>query len=258
MTINRAPDLVFVMKKRGIPAIMAVALFLASVPMFASHSFAANLPVRVFVASLSAAPGVNTPATGEATFQLSPDGQTLNYTLTVSNIRNAFMAHIHLSPNADILVWLYPSPKAVASGGAAACIDAMSGGPVSSCPTLMSGPFTGVLAKGTITSADLNGSSTCPGCSGLSPRTMPNLIADVLSGKTYVIVHTKQNPASEVQGSITSVKATTTLTASPANSAVTATTFRISTTEFYAFAGLVLIFLVAAGTFALRARRPSS
>ena len=240
--------------------VAAVALFVAAVPMLASPSFAANLPARAFVAYLSAAPVVNTPATGEAAFQLSPDGQTLNYTLTVSNIRNAFMAHIHLSPSADILVWLYPSPKAVASGGAAACLAVMSGGPAAPCPALMSGPFTGVLAQGTITSADLNGSSTCPGCSGLSPKTMPTLIADVLSGKTFVIVHTEQNAAAEIQGTITPVKATITLSATPADSTVAAsgTAFGVSTAGFYALAGLALIFFVVAGSFALRARRPAS
>lgn len=240
------------------PALVAVALFVAAVTMFGGTSFASNLPVRVFVATLSAAPGVNTPATGEATFRLSPDGQSLNYTLSVSNIRGAFMAHIHLSPSSGILAWLYPSPKGMASGDAAACLAAMTGGPLSSCPKFMSGPFTGVLAQGTITGDDLNGSFTCPGCSGLSPRTMPALIADILSGKTFVIVHTEQNAAAEIQGTITSMKTTASLTPTQADSTVAATTFGIFTTELYALAGLALILLIAAGAFAFKVRRPAS
>jgi len=157
-----------------------------------------------FVANLTAASGVRTNATGEATFQLSADNQSLNYTLTVSNISNVFMAHIHLSPSMDIGVWLDPNPNTVASGGEGACVAVLStpSGPISSCPGFMPGTFSGVLAQGTITAADLSGSNTCAGCSGLSSPTMSALIAYIESGQTFVNVHTMQNPGGEIQGTI--------------------------------------------------------
>jgi hypothetical protein len=161
-------------------------------------------PSNKFFAELKAAPGVTTGATGLAVFQLSPDGSTLSYTLSVSNIQNVFMAHIHLAPSADILTWLYPNPNTVASGGEAACIAVLSGGPVSSCPGYIAATFTGVLVQGTITAADLSGSTTCDGCSGLASPTLANLILDMEAGVTFVNVHTSQNPGGEIQGTIQS------------------------------------------------------
>ena len=201
------------MKKITLAAILGVvALLVVGIPLVTSFSsFASRAtppaphgphPPQTFVAHLSAAPGVSTQATGQATFQLSPNGQSLSYKLIVSNINNVFMAHIHLSPSMDILVWLYPNPNTVASGGEAACVAVLSGGPISSCPGFISGMFSGVLAQGTIAAADLSGSTTCYGCSGLSSPTMSGLIADMKSGQTYVNVHTKQNPAGEIQGTI--------------------------------------------------------
>jgi len=213
----------------------------------ASASASKNPSAPSFVAYLSAAPGVSTAATGEATFQLSPDGQSLNYTLTVSNIKNVFMAHIHLSPSLDILTWLYPTPSAMTSETGAACSAAMSGGPISSCPALLSGTFSGVLAQGTISSADLKGTA-CPMCSGLPTPTMPAFVAALESGQTLVIVHTEQNTAGEIRGAITSVVSAATMTATP-NASVTAsgTTFGISTTDL-AVVGLALVVLISAGS----------
>ncbi len=240
---------------------MAVLVLLSvGLPIVASSSSASNPPAQAFVAYLSAAPGVNTSATGVATFQLSPSGQSLTYTLNVSNINNVFMAHIHLSPSGDILVWLYPNPNNVTSGGEAACLAVLStpAGPISACPGFKSGTFSGVLAQGTITAADLNGSATCAGCSGLSSPTMSDLLADITSGKTFVNVHTEQNPAGEIQGAILPmVSVTTTTTVTSAFPTVTTTT-GISTTEFYAVAGLLVIFVIATGLLAVRGRKAAS
>jgi len=231
---------------------MAVlALLAVGMPLVASSSSAANPPAQTFVANLTAAPGVSTSATGEATFQVSPDGQSMSYTLNVSNINNVFMAHIHLSPSMDIGVWLDPNPHTVASGGEASCIAVLSTppGPISSCPGFISGTFSGVLAKGTITAADLNGSNTCPGCSGLSSPTMSALVAYIESGQTFVNVHTMQNPAGEIQGTIVpAVSVTTTITVSGSTSGV-------STTEFYAVVGLLAIFVIATAFLAATRRR---
>jgi hypothetical protein len=63
------------MKKSSIPAIRVTAILAVGMPIVTRSSFALNPPVQTFVAYLSASPGVTTSATGEATFQLSPDGQ---------------------------------------------------------------------------------------------------------------------------------------------------------------------------------------
>jgi hypothetical protein len=183
--------------------ILVIAVAAAAVIYVHSNSSSTANETK-FVATLSAAPGVTTQATGEATFQLSSNGQSLAYTVTVSNITDVFMAHIHLSPSMDILIWLDPNPNTVTSGGEAACLAVLStpAGPISACPGLISGSYTGVLAQGTITAADLTGSTTCPGCSGLSSTTMSVLISDMESGQTFVNVHTEQNPAGEIQGTI--------------------------------------------------------
>jgi hypothetical protein len=184
-----------------IVAVAAVALYYKPGTPTTSSSSSSTSPLA-FGANLTAAPGVTTSATGQAIFQLSPDGQTLTYTLAVSNITNVFMAHIHLSPSMDIGVWLDPNPNTVASGGLTACAAVLSNGPIASCPGLISGKFSGVLSQGTITAADLSGNNTCAGCSGLSTPTMSALVAQIKSGQTFVNVHTMQNPGGEIQGTI--------------------------------------------------------
>jgi hypothetical protein len=82
---------------------------------------------------------VDTPAQGEAIFHISRDGDSISYRLIVANIENVAQAHIHLAPagsNGPVVVWLYPD------------------GPP---PELIEGRFSGVLATGTFTEADLVG-----------------------------------------------------------------------------------------------------
>jgi hypothetical protein len=151
---------------------------------------------------LSAAPGITTSATGDAFFWLAPNGTALEYVVVVSNITNAFMAHIHLSPGGDILVWLAPNPNTAKSGEEASCVAVLSGGPASACAELMSGSFSGVLGQGTITAADLSGPKTCVGCDNV---TFSQLMTDIQAGNAYVNVHTSQHPGGEVQGTIVPV-----------------------------------------------------
>ena len=176
-------------------------LLLLLSPTFAAVQ-AASLgsdPATTFVAPLSAAPGVTTSASGEAFFWLAPNGTALDYVVVVSNIQNAFMAHIHLSPKGDILVWLAPNPNAVTSTEESSCIAVLSGGAASACAGLVSGSFSGVLGQGIITAADMSGSKTCAGCDNV---TFSQLMTDIQAGNAYVNVHTTQNPAGEVQGMI--------------------------------------------------------
>jgi hypothetical protein len=100
-------------------------------------------------------------AAGQAVFQLSPDGTSLDYRLIVANLDNPVAAHIHIGPpgvNGPVVAFLFgPAP---AGGGTA----------------------NGVLAEGTITAANLVGP--------LAGQPFSVLIDALNSGNAYVNVHT--------------------------------------------------------------------
>ena len=133
---------------------------------------------------------VNTSnARGNAIFQLSADGQSLAYRLIVANIENAFMAHIHRGPagsNGPVVVWLYPSTAPVAGPTGGGRVD-------------------GVIAEGTITSANLIGT--------LAGQPLSALVDLLSTGQAYVNVHTNDGvsptntgpgdyPGGEVRGQV--------------------------------------------------------
>lgn len=126
--------------------------------------------VQSFKAHLSGeqeVPSVDTDATGQANFKLSKDGSSLSYKLIVANIENVAAAHIHVGQpgsNGPVAVTLY-------SG-------------------LIEGRTSGVLAEGVITSDMVTG------------YTLAQLVDIMISGGTYVNVHTPQNPGGEIRGQI--------------------------------------------------------
>jgi hypothetical protein len=130
-----------------------------------------------FTASLSAAKGVTSQGTGDAVFQLSSDGMTLTYVLRVSNVTDVTMAHIHVSAapgeDGDIAAWLYPSMAPM---------------------KLKEGTFSGMLADGSITAANLEGP--------LVNMSISDLVDRIKEGRAYVNVHTTQNPDGEISGAI--------------------------------------------------------
>ncbi len=161
---------------RSLPLRVALALLILAVmaaPAIASgHRFVAPLSAGEEVAT----PPVESLATGVATFKLSDDGTELSYRLIVANIENVTQSHIHLAPagaNGGVVAWLYPS------------------GPPAQ---LIPGRTDGVLATGTITSADLVGA--------LAGASLDDLLAAMRSGGAYVNVHTSQYPAGEIRGQI--------------------------------------------------------
>jgi hypothetical protein len=112
---------------------------------------------------------VTTDATGLAEFELSQDGQRLAFELTVSEIENAFAAHIHLGASGttgEIAVYLYVG-------------DAVS--------------LTGVLAQGTITDADVVATAA---------SSLDELLEVMRDGDAYVNVHTNAYPNGEIRGQI--------------------------------------------------------
>jgi hypothetical protein len=106
----------------------------------------------------------DTHAQGQAIFQLNDAGTELHYQLNVANIKNVFMAHIHLGPagvSGPIVVWLYPSAP-----------------PAMPIP----GRTDGTLAEGVITAANFVGP--------LAGHPFRELIDAIEAGNTYVNVHT--------------------------------------------------------------------
>jgi hypothetical protein len=152
-----------------------------ALPVFFVLLFAsiAGAQTTTFQATLSGAqqnPPVDTSASGTATFTLSADGASLSYTLSVVDTADISMAHIHIAAagqNGPVATWLYPSqPHA----------------------EVKPGKFTGVLATGTLTAADLVGP--------LQGKTIADLVADIKAGNAYVNVHTTAHPGGEIRGQI--------------------------------------------------------
>jgi hypothetical protein len=154
------------------------ALFCAGV-LLSLPSFA-NAQDRTFQANLTGkneVPSVDSAATGQATFQLSPDGNSLAYTLSVSNIEDVTMAHIHAGSPGEVgkpVASLYPT-KMTASNK-------------------QTQKMNGVIATGTIRESNLMGP--------LKGKTVADLVAQIQAGKTYVNVHTKEHPEGEIRGTI--------------------------------------------------------
>jgi hypothetical protein len=120
-------------------------------------------------------PPRDTRAKGEATFVISQDGQSVHYVLTVSQIENPFMAHIHMAApgvNGPIVQWLFPG-TAVAPG-----------------PTGI-GLTSGLLAKGEFTAATLVGP--------LTGHPLADLLNAIRAGNAYVNVHTSNGVPGSAQ-----------------------------------------------------------
>jgi CHRD domain len=151
-------------------SILGFVLLLAFVASAQGTKFQAKL------SGMNQSPVVDTPAHGEATFVLSKSGKSLSYRLSVTDITNVSMAHIHMGPagqEGPVVAWLYPSkPPAV----------------------VKKGKFTGLLAHGTLTAANLMGP--------LQGKTISDLVDQIKDGKAYVNVHTEKHPAGEIRGQI--------------------------------------------------------
>jgi hypothetical protein len=159
------------MKRFSLTTLMVILVLLATVGVAAAAAaqYRANLSGEFAIPMV-----VDTRAVGRAVFSVSKDGSEMRYKLLVNKIDNAFMAHIHLLPasgtgNGPIVVWLYPQTPFAASQTVA---------PASWIP----GRFDGLLAQGTITSANLVGP--------LAGMSMADLQAQIEAGNAYVNVHT--------------------------------------------------------------------
>jgi hypothetical protein len=154
----------------GIVVALSVASLLAASPAGAAQTFEATLDGG------SQVPKVDSKATGSATFTLSEDGKAIAYTVSVHDLRDVTMAHIHIGvsgKNGPVVVWLYP-----AAGK----------------PKLIKGITNGELATGEITAANLTGPE--------KGKPLSDLVQDMKSGDAYVNVHTAEHKAGEIRGEI--------------------------------------------------------
>ena len=117
-------------------------------------------------------PPTTSNATGTADFRINKDSTTINYTLHVSNLADITGAHVHYGmadSTGPVVVNLFTGPA-------------------------KTGPFTGNLAKGAITAADLGGP--------LQGKTIADFLAAAKAGNLYVNVHTTANPNGEIRGQL--------------------------------------------------------
>lgn len=162
--------------------------------MLAEDSALAAPPARNFVVSRmngeNEVPARISPARGTAVFNLSPDGQTIHYRLTVTRISNVVGAHIHSGAegvNGPIVFGFYGA----AAGG---------------------GSHNGLLAHGKIERGVTPlPPSLGPGLNG--SQRFDALVALMQSGQSYVNVHTNDGisptntgpgdfPGGEIRGQI--------------------------------------------------------
>ncbi len=137
----------------------------------------ASAQTRTFGAQVSAAEEVPTnasPATGQATYTLSDDGLTLRYKLTVTNLKNPFMAHIHIGAKGVNGPVVLPLFSAAPNGGVR----------------------NGTLIEGSLTAAQLSGP--------LAGKKMADLMVEVNAGNTYTNIHTNDgaDPANSGPGDL--------------------------------------------------------
>jgi hypothetical protein len=115
-------------------------------------------------------PAVSTDATGTFQAKIDPSGPTIEYTLSYSNIQNAFAAHIHFGQTA-------------VNGGVSAFL--CGGGDKPACPP------TGGTVSGVIDATDIVG----PASQGIAAGEIDELIDAMIAGVTYANVHTNDNVA---------------------------------------------------------------
>ena len=166
---------------------MAALLMLQAVPGFSAVAQAGDSKdAKVFKAKLSGieeTPAIITDGTGSFRARFAPDGNSVEFELTYSNLSApATVGHIHLGQ------------RGVAGGVA---VFLCGGGGKPACPA------TGGTITGTFTAADVVG----PTAQGLQPGDYERLIRAAKEGITYVNVHSTLFPQGELRGQIKVKKA---------------------------------------------------
>lgn len=134
-------------------------------------------PEDLYVASLVPQEAVKTRTRGIAAFQFRAG--EITFALSVSNIEDVFMAHIHEGePLGPIAVWLHD-------------FETQDEEPVE-------GLFTGLLDAGTITDEVI----ATGRAEDASSTSVSELLTLIENGQAFVNVHTADNPGGEIAGRI--------------------------------------------------------
>lgn len=151
-------------------ALTSIAMVSTSLPsstVFANHDFATNMTGQHEI------PPVDTQAVGEAILvQNLPLNETMHYFVNVTGIEGVTQGHIHSGAegeNGPIVVTLFNFES----------------------------PQSTVLQNGTLEANHLEGP--------MQGKTIPDLIAAMKNGSTYVNVHTEQNPNGEIRGQLVDI-----------------------------------------------------
>lgn len=160
------------------------ALAIAAALFGNSTTAAAQTEFRAILAGANEVPAVASPGFGMATLDVNFSKSVLgiDFKLSVFNITEAFMAHIHCGPagqNGPVVAWLAGQPAAPAAAGY---------------------DLNGMWVTAKLTASGVIAGTPCG-------TTLTDLITAMASGQTYVNVHTRSNPGGEIRGQITTVAA---------------------------------------------------
>jgi mono/diheme cytochrome c family protein len=145
---------------------------------------------------------VPTTGSGSATVDLNDTQTQMSYALDYAAINAVTQSHIHVGQsgeNGSILLWL--------------CQTTTNPAPEGIEPVPPTCPTAGTQVAGTLTATQLVPDANAPGTapSGLSVATFTQAVNAVLSGNTYVNVHTEANPGGEIRGQLGPARLSTTL-----------------------------------------------
>jgi hypothetical protein len=157
-------------------ALLVVLLLLVVVPISLVRAQAPRMHYGAILTGDEQVPRVATRAFGTAVFEVQPGGNAIRYWLTVVDIANVQMAHIHIGAPGEagpVAVWLYPAAPP---------------------PRPIPGVTSDQLAEGTFTAANFVGP--------LARQPMSALLTAIAQGNAYVNVHTAANPGGEIRGQI--------------------------------------------------------
>ncbi len=153
-----------------------------------------NAQFTVALSGKEVVPPVKTDGTGTTNIEISPN--SLSYQINVLNTGQITSVQIHsgaIGTNGDVLVTLYQS-----QGNNGKLFDKFPNFPDLSSKlsdislTQKSSSFS---ASGNVQGSDLTGK--------LAGKTINDLLSEIQSGNTYVIVHTQDHPKGEIRGQIT-------------------------------------------------------
>ena len=137
------------------------------------------IALRARLTGLAEVPPIFTPASGTFQGTLSPDKTTLTFHLTWQDLRApATVAHFHFGQ------------RRVAGG---VMIFLCGGGNQPACPAQ-----TTAVIEGTATAANVTG----PEAQGIAPGDFADAVEAILTGQTYVNVHSTLFPGGEVRGQV--------------------------------------------------------